>query len=236
MNRFGLAVVVLVSGVAPGARAQAPARARAATRFSFSAALGLARRQDQPWTAIHLALAPSGWDAFYPVTPCIADCQERPSRVAEGFPLTLTVAARARLGRFIQLRLFAGAAPLGHYPGQSGTTQLAITPSATVAGLQGVFAWHGLWAGVGPTINVDRVRERAGPAGRSVSGTRAGLGVSVGAMLGSRGRWYGEVAVERRMAGAVDLLPLPVPGEPVVPGMRVSLSHTLLTVGVGWRR
>lgn len=202
----------------------------------ITANIGLARRQDMPWESIHQSLNPSGWDSQYPTNPCTPHCAGA-SDAATGHPVAPTLAIRIRGSRRPwHLRGFAAYAPLGAYPGSSGGVQLAIRPAVTVVGVQGAWAWHGVWVALGPTVNLGRVVEEADSSRQVASGVRAGLGFGVGLMVARRGPWFVDIVVERRMAGAVDLPAMPVPGQPTVPAMRVPLSHTILAIGVGLRK
>ncbi len=212
-----------------------PARPAPAWRFHLTGSLGFVRRQDEPWISIHEALLPAGWDYFYPTFPCFVDCRELASQVAEGHPVAGTVALRMKLRGIVQLRGFAGTAPFGKYPGQYSATSLSVTPAARAAGLQAGVTWRKLFLVAGPAVTMGRVVEQAGPTRRERRLTSAGVSVALGLEFPSRGAFYGELSVERRLAGAVRLDSISVAGAPAVPPMRIRFSHTMLQLGLGRR-
>ncbi|HEY2807041.1 MAG TPA: hypothetical protein VGI92_14375 [Gemmatimonadales bacterium] len=198
-----------------------------------TASVGLVRREDGPWVGIHDGLSPSGWDANYAVI-CELFC-EAPSDVAEGRPLAFTVAVRRRLHRRWQIRISGDRAPLGTYPGLYGTTVLAVKPTVTSAGAQAVYAWRFGWLGLGPSINVARVTERADPSAQAAQRTMAGAIFAGGVVIPERGPVFVEGSFERRFTGRVSTPAMPVSGLPLVPALSVPVTHTVLNVAIGIR-
>ncbi len=196
--------------------------------------MGLARREDPPWLAIHRALDKGGWDTYYPQA-CFILCPAA-SDAAHGWPAAPTVALRVRLRRLWQLRLFAADGRMGTYPGSNNSTQLAIRPAATTVGVQGVLAWRYVWVGLGPSINFDRLVESAGATHQTARANHAGAALSAGMTFPQSQPWYFMAVVERRIAGSVDAPAMPVAGAPAIAAMRVPVSYTLLAIGMGWRR
>ena len=237
MTGRSLLAAAMLAALAGTAVAQEPERPGTAPRYRWivAGAIGLARRQNEPWDDIHQGLGNSGWDTFFSTGICYFTCEQGAADAAQGRPIAATASVRAGLAGRWQLRAFATTVPVGFYPGSSGALSLAITPSARAVGAQVAWAWRGIWLAAGPALQFGTVTETAGTTRQVVRRSAVGADVGLGFTFPGGRRWFLETSLERSFGGALDVPALAVPGAPTVPAMRVPLSHTLLAIGAGLR-
>lgn len=200
-------------------------------RWFVTGGLGLVGREIGTWNGARHALDSTGWGT----TPNCAFFCPTAADVVEGRPAAPALAVRRRMGGQFQMRAFISRSSPGHYPGRNNGVPLSVTPHVTTVGAQATFVVGRLWLAAGPTWYGGRVRTRTDSG--NVTGRRAGAGFALGAglILGGPGRFFMELAVERRLAGTVRMPDIAFAGTPVVPAMSVPLSHTLLSAGAGLR-
>ena len=226
------ALSLLLAGAA-GAQERGPGYVYV-SRWSVIGTIGLVGREIATWDPVHDALAASGWDGWMP-TGCGAYCPDA-SKIVEGRPIAPILSARYQVRGRWQARGVISYSKPGSYPGlYNNTTPLWVTPSVTVAGVQGVGSLGPLWFGAGPAWYSGAVHTTS--TGMDSSRTGSGLGAVLSAALAvpRSGRVFLELVLERRILGSITMPDVPVSGAPTVPTMTIPLSHTLLSAGAGLR-
>jgi hypothetical protein len=203
-------------------------------RWFINASGGIAAGTGATFDAIDAALRAGGWSTLAGRCASLANCQS-PSYYADDKQIPLTIAVRRAFGERAQARLFGSVVKPGSYAGTSGGYRVAVTPAVTVLALQAVAAVGPAWIGAGPSLNVARITSGSLAAPVTTREVKPGLAVGAGVAFPPHRPLWLEVAIERRFVGALEVPLVPVPGAPDIPAMDVPLSHTVISIGVGWR-
>jgi hypothetical protein len=227
-----IAAAALILAAVPGA---AQTRPTATPKWSWylSTSVGLVGREIATWQPTHAALDPTGWDSRFQST-CVYYCQNA-SEVVEGRPVAPTLAVRRELGDSWQVRLMGALASPGYYPGGYANTPLTVEPKTATLAAQAVKTVKAFWVAAGPSYYRGQLTTTAGSSQTTARSSGLGLVLTGGATFPQVTNWFVETTLERRFAGSVTTPVLPVPGAPDVPALKVPLSATVLSVGVGWR-
>lgn len=199
----------------------------------LNANIGLVGREIATWKPAHNALAPSGWDSQYQFN-CIYLCQNS-SDPAEGRPIATMISVRRQVSEEWQLRLMGAMASPGYYPGSYQGIPLTIRPTTATVSAQLVRTLKAFWFAAGPSYYRGRLATSADTSRTTSRGSGVGFVVTGAATFPRMTNWYVEMMIERRVAGSLTSTLMPVAGAPDVPPVRVPLSATVLSVGVGWR-
>lgn len=199
-----------------------------------NASTGLNTGTGATFNEIDARLRAGGWSTLSGQCAGLSGCQG-PSGYADDKGLPLTVAVRRAFGSRLQLRVFGSAVRPGSYAGTTGNYRVAVTPKVTVLAAQALMTFGPAWVGAGPSLNFTRITSGSLASPVTTSATKPGLAVGAGFTFPHHRPLFLEFAVERRFVGAIDQPLVSVPAAPDIPSMRVPMSHTVITIGVGWR-